>query len=126
MKKQDPENFTSIEPALEKKPNQTTQFVSTIKGLRIEFDAAKSARNASERDLPFTQLQHFDFETAHYQIDDRNRYPEMRIVALGLIGSRLHVLCFTPVVGGIRAISFRKANPRETRDYEKTRSIDPC
>lgn len=125
-KKHDSGNFTSIESSSEKKQNQTTQFVSTIKGLRIEFDEAKSARNASERDLPFTQVQYFDFENAHYEIDDRNDYPEMRIVALGFIGHRVHVLCFTPTERGIRAISFRKANPRETRDYEKTRSIDRC
>ena len=34
------------------------------------------------------------------------------------------MLCFTPVAGGIRVISFRKANTREVRDYESTRSTD--
>ena len=124
MKKHTPGNFTSIESSSEKKLRHNTQFVSTIKGLRIEFNQAKSARNASERDLPFTLAQYFDFDNAHYEIDDRNDYPEMRIVALGFIGPRVHVLCFTPTVGGIRVISFRKANPRETRNYEKTHSID--
>ncbi len=74
--------------------------------------------------MPFTQAGHFDFETAHYEIDERNEYPEMRIVALGFLGHRVHVLCFTPIDDGIRVISFRKANPREVRDYEKARSID--
>jgi uncharacterized DUF497 family protein len=31
---------------------------------------------------------------------------------------RLHVICFTPIDGGVRIISFRKANRREVRYYE--------
>jgi uncharacterized protein len=38
-------------------------------------------------------------------------------VALGQIGERLHVLCFTPIEGGIRVISLRKANDREVSRY---------
>ncbi|WP_267912117.1 BrnT family toxin [Melaminivora jejuensis] len=36
------------------------------------------------------------------------------------LDERLHVLCFTPTPGGIRIISFRKANAREERRYERT------
>jgi uncharacterized protein len=36
----------------------------------------------------------------------------------------LHVLCFTPATDGIRVISFRKANTREVRNYEQTRTTD--
>ena len=50
----------------------------------------------------------------------RKAYPEVRYVAVGLLDARLHVLCFTPIAGGIRVISFRKANQREVRDYEQT------
>lgn len=50
----------------------------------------------------------------------RKAYPEVRYVAVGFLDSRLHVLCFTPIAGGIRVISFRKANQREVRDYEQT------
>jgi uncharacterized DUF497 family protein len=32
----------------------------------------------------------------------------------------LHVLCFTPIAGGIRVISFRKANAREVRNHAQT------
>ena len=45
-------------------------------------------------------------------------------MAVGFMGERLHVLCFTPVAGGIRVISFRKANAREVRNYEQTRTPD--
>jgi uncharacterized DUF497 family protein len=40
-------------------------------------------------------------------------------VALGYLGERLHVVCFTPIEGGVRIISFRKANAREKRRYEQ-------
>lgn len=40
-------------------------------------------------------------------------------MALGYLEKRLHVLCFTPMKGGVRIISFRKANLREVKRYEK-------
>ncbi|MDY0057432.1 MAG: BrnT family toxin [Methyloversatilis sp.] len=43
-------------------------------------------------------------------MDDRKEYGEVRYVALGMPGERLHVLCFTEITDGIRIISFRKAN----------------
>jgi uncharacterized DUF497 family protein len=45
-------------------------------------------------------------------------YQEARIIAFGFLGVRLHVICFTPIDGGVRIISFRKANRREVRYYE--------
>ena len=124
MNKDDPGKTANLKISQNEKPNRNTQIVSTIKRFRIAFDEKKSSRNARERDLPFTLVEKFDFETASYEIDDRHAYPEMRIVALGLLGHRLHVLCFTPITEGIRVISFRKANPRETRTYEKAHSTD--
>ncbi|WP_163650739.1 BrnT family toxin [Modicisalibacter sp. 'Wilcox'] len=87
--------------------------------MRIDFDPDKSARNERERGLPFTVVERFDWEGALYTEDTRHDYPERRFVALGLIGQRVHVVCFTPVDGGIRVISFRKANAREVRRYEQ-------
>ena len=92
--------------------------------MRIEFDQAKHQRNLSERALGFDQAAEFDFSTALIWQDTRKTYPEVRYVALGFLDARLHVLCFTPVADGIRVISFRKANTREVRDYESTRSTD--
>ncbi len=45
-------------------------------------------------------------------------------MAVGFLDKHLHVLCFTPLPLGIRVISFRKANKREVRDYERTRPTD--
>jgi hypothetical protein len=85
----------------------------------VEFDPQKSERNASERGLPFEQAADFDWENAAYAEDSRFEYPERRFVALGYLDDRLHVVCFTPIYGGVRIISFRKANDREVRRYEQ-------
>jgi uncharacterized DUF497 family protein len=52
------------------------------------------------------------------------RHGENRIVAVGYLHRRLHILCFLPTAGGIRVISFRKANDREARKYGKPKTID--
>lgn len=90
--------------------------------MKIEFDASKNDRNIVERSLSFERAADFDFNTALVQQDVRKPYPEVRFVALGFLDARLHVLCFTPVDGGIRVISFRKANSREIRNYEQASS----
>jgi uncharacterized DUF497 family protein len=64
-------------------------------------------------------MEHFDWEGAVFLEDTRFEYPERRFIGLGKIGQRLHVVCFTPIQGGIRVISLRKANAREIRRYEK-------
>jgi len=87
--------------------------------MEIEFDPAKNAANIRERGLPFELAAEFDFETALIWRDTRKAYPEVRFVALGLQGGRVHSLVFAQTTKGIRVISFRKANKREVRDYEK-------
>jgi uncharacterized DUF497 family protein len=87
--------------------------------VRVDFDENKSRRNAWERRLPFSIAADFDFSTARVVEDQRNDYSERRFVALGYIGSRLHVLCFTPIINGIRVISLRKANRREVKIYDQ-------
>ena len=90
--------------------------------MHIKFDASKNEANIRERGLSFELAADFDFSTAIINQDTRKAYPEVRFVAVGFLGKRLHVLCFTPATGGIRVISFRKANTREVKDYDQTRS----
>jgi uncharacterized DUF497 family protein len=92
--------------------------------MQLEFDAAKNQINIATRGLNFERAVDFDFGTAIVDQDTRKAYPEPRFVAVGFLESRLHVLCFTPITGGIRVISFRKANAREVRDYDQTRATD--
>lgn len=87
--------------------------------MEIEFDPEKSIKNIQERGLSFDNAAEFDWETAVYSEDVRHHYPERRFVAMGCLNDRLHVICFTPISGGMRVISFRKANLREVRRYEQ-------
>jgi uncharacterized DUF497 family protein len=85
----------------------------------IDFDPEKSNKNNHDRGLPFDLAADFDWEAALYSEDIRHSYPERRFIAMGYLEDRLHVLCFTPIKGGVRIISFRKANLREVTRYEK-------
>ena len=86
------------------------------------FDPRKSERNLRERKRGFEQAAYFDFATASYDNEVRNG--EKRMIAAGYLNRRLHILCFLPKSGGIRVISFRKANDREARKYGKPKTID--
>ena len=87
--------------------------------MKIEFDQDKSDRNVTERGLSFAKAAELDWAGAHYGEDVRRPYPERRFLAYGMIDDRLHAVCFTVITGGIRVISFRKANSREVRRYEQ-------
>ena len=87
--------------------------------MKIDFDPAKSKKNALERGLPFELIEAFEWASALLVEDERKRYAERRFQALGYIADRLHMMVFTPTPGGIRVISLRKANTREVRRHEK-------
>ena len=87
--------------------------------MEIEYDPEKNAKNIRERGLSFDLVKHFEMETAMFVRDKRKDYGETRWQALGKIGSRVFAVVFTVVPGGIRVISFRKANKREVRRYEQ-------
>jgi hypothetical protein len=87
--------------------------------VKIGYDPKKNARNLAERSLGFERAADLEWGTASIMEDARENYPERRLVATGYLDGRLHVLCFTPTEDGIRVISFRKANKRETKRYEE-------
>ena len=82
----------------------------------IEFDPIKNAKNITERGFDF--VADFDWSTAALETDTRKDYSETRYQATGYLQGRLMILIFTPILGGIRVISFRKSNKREIRKYE--------
>jgi uncharacterized protein len=92
--------------------------------MRLEFDPIKSERNARERGLPFERAADFEWEGAVVVADVRRDYGEPRLVATGMLGERLHVLCFRRIEGGVRVISLRKANRREVLEYEQAKAAD--
>lgn len=87
--------------------------------MEIKFDATKNAKNIQERGLSFERVAEFDFLSATFLIDNRNDYGELRQIAIGYLDGRLHFLCFVQLPDGIRVVSFRKANNREARKYDK-------
>jgi len=92
--------------------------------MQIDFDPDKNAKNILERSLSFERAAEFDFEAAQFTIDNRRDYGETRHRALGFLDHRLHALVFVEIVGGIRVISFRKANKREVKRYEAQSRIN--
>ena len=92
--------------------------------MRISYDSAKNQQNVRDRGLSFDSAAEFDFEGALYAVDKRQDYGETRYVAVGMLGVRLHVLCFAETLDGIRVISFRKANVREVNRYAKAKAAD--
>ena len=82
----------------------------------IDFDSEKSNKNIHDRGLCFSSASEFDWV---YIEDDRKLYPERRYIAMGYLNSRLHVLCFSSNRGEVRIISFRNANKRVVKKYEK-------
>ena len=91
---------------------------------KLEWDEAKNERNIRERGIPFEFAAEFDFKTALFVTEPREKYGESRIRALGFLGERLHVLVFTMRGESLRVISLRKANAREVRKYAQNCSAE--
>ena len=87
--------------------------------MRIEFDPAKSAKNAKERGLPFERFADLDLEVGIIEPDTRRDYGEDRYLASAPLEGRLHVACFCIRGDAVRIISLRRANDREVRRYER-------
>ncbi len=85
----------------------------------LGFDPVKSARNATERDLPFELAAELEWARAVIYEDERFDYGETRMIALAPLRGRLHVVCYCER-GEVRwIISFRKANRREIRAHAR-------
>jgi len=91
--------------------------------MKIEFDSVKNARNIKERHLPFEKAVELDWTSSITYEDTRQDYPEKRYITLADLDGRLHLICYSLIAGGLRVISFRKANQREKKAYE-SQSID--
>ena len=83
----------------------------------ITFDPKKDAINRKKHRISLARAADVDFEAALIQVDDREDYGEVRYRAIGFIDAGLHVLTFTETATGIRAISLRKAEKSEAREY---------
>ena len=87
--------------------------------MEIEFDPDKDAANRKKHGLSLAVAAGMDFPSAVVRPDERHAYGEERLQALGWIDGRLHMLVFTMRGDVLRAISLRKANPREVKRYDE-------
>ena len=87
--------------------------------MEIEFDPAKDKANIAKHGISLRAAEGFDWNTAYEREDNRFDYGELRFVAIGRIGDRLHVLVFADGThdDAIRAISLRPAEKHEARFY---------
>ncbi|TAL97567.1 MAG: BrnT family toxin [Rhodanobacter sp.] len=90
--------------------------------MEISYDPAKNAANIAAGRPSFGEVARFDFQTAVFTVDDRRDYGETRYRGFGFLDQRLHALVFVETARGIRVVSFRKANDREVKRYEKARN----
>jgi uncharacterized protein len=84
---------------------------------RLHLGPAKCAKNIENHGIDFAVVYDFVFSTALIRTDDRFDYGEVREIALGFIGERLHVLVFTRRAPNLHVISLRKPNERERSFY---------
>jgi uncharacterized DUF497 family protein len=89
--------------------------------VKIEFDPAKDTANIAKHGISLALAEQFDLTTAIARVDNRFDYGEAREIVIGYIAGRLHVMVYTLRNGIHRAISLRKANEREQKDYDDAR-----
>ena len=88
--------------------------------MRHEWDEIKRRANIAKHGLDFVRVRYFEWDTALIAVDDREDYGELREVALGFIGVRLHTIAHTPHGDDlVRVIMLRKATAKEVRKYEE-------
>jgi uncharacterized DUF497 family protein len=85
--------------------------------MKIEYDAAKSRRNAERRGVHFADAIELLSGPHVMQGDARRDYGARRVIAYGLIRGRMHVCVYTLRGDTYRIISLRKANRREVDAY---------
>lgn len=85
----------------------------------FEWDAAKSARNARERHLPF-EIGMALFDGPTLEMPDRRRdYGEHRIKAIGKVRDTVLICIYTDRGDNRRIISLRAANGKERDAYRQ-------
>lgn len=81
----------------------------------------KRQRNIAKHGVDLALAVHFEADRAVFEEDTSEAYGEQRFLALGPIGDRLYVYCFTyrGEDDEEHAISLRLAAPKERRDYAR-------
>ena len=90
--------------------------------MKFDWDENKNIKNVEKQGLNFEDAKDlFINGTLRIIVDNRKNYGEIRYSGLGYIKNRLVNVIFTPRQPDIiRIISFRKANNREKKSFEKS------
>jgi uncharacterized protein len=64
-----------------------------------EWDGGKRASNLSKQGIDFAIADNFNWQAAIIEPDRRFDYREARFIAIGPVGTRLHVMVFTARFG---------------------------
>lgn len=83
----------------------------------VVFDPDKDAANIVKHGVSLSLAETMDIGAAFIRRDDRKDYGETRFNAYGHIDGRLYALTFTVRGGDVRAISLRRARPKELRQW---------
>ena len=86
--------------------------------MQFEWDSDKAAANVSKHGVSFELAMLVFLDDGRLiKLDERFDYGEERIITMGHVDNRLHVVVYTQANDTIRIISARKANKREQRRY---------
>jgi uncharacterized DUF497 family protein len=89
--------------------------------MKLSYDPLKSNQNETTRNLPFELVATLHWQRAIVEQDTRYPYGEIRMRAFcPNEEGRIFNVIFTMRENEMRIISFRKANARERKFYEKT------
>ena len=83
--------------------------------MEFEWDEAKRAANLDKHGVDFADAAGLDWAGARTL--SHLRGDELRFRSFAYLGTRLHVIIWTPRNGRKRIISFRKANRRERQAH---------
>ena len=84
-----------------------------------EWDEAKRQANLQKHGVDFSLVDRFEWEYSISTEDKSERHGEQRMISIGPIGLRLHVLVWTSRGETVRIISLRLANKLERKRHEK-------
>lgn len=88
--------------------------------MNYEWDSKKAALTLEDRGISFDSVEGFEWDACIEAEDIRADYGEVRVMAIGYIGKRLHVLTYTMRSKVCRVISLRKASKKEIARYANT------
>ena len=90
--------------------------------MRFTWDESKAAANFAKHGVRFEDASEFEWGLSVDRHDLRKDYRETRVISTSTIRGRVHAPVYALRGDSVRVISLRKANKRESSNYEKAKS----